>query len=236
MRRASAQPRFFAAMAAVLLIIVLIGFAPTLYLRAFFDVRSIGVVLALHGCVMTAWYVLLFIQTMFVAADRVDLHRRLGAVGAFLAIGIVALGIVAHAEVVSRSVDSSDATVLASLSALVWIDTVALVAFCLCVALALLFRKNSAVHKRLMLLASISTVGPALARIAGWSSLEVMRSAFVPGVTFALLIALVAYDLIGRRRGRLVSILGASLVFTMFTVAIAASVTPFGLALTRSLG
>jgi hypothetical protein len=222
-------------MAGLLLAIVLVGFAPTLYLRAFFEVPRTDLLLLMHGCVMTAWYVLFFAQTTLVAAERIDLHRRLGVVGAVVAIAVVAVGILAHAGLMPR-VASSDATQLAAISALVWIDAAALVAFSVCVTLAFLLRRNASAHKRLMVLASIATVGPALARIASWSSLEGMRSGFVPGVSLALLVALVAYDLAGRRRGRLVSLLGALVVFTMFAAAIAISGTPVGLAFTRSLG
>jgi hypothetical protein len=62
-----------------------------------------------------------------------------------------------------------------------------------------------------------------------------MRQGFVPGATLALLMALVVYDLIGRRPGRLVSILGALFVFAAFTTAIMVSGTPFGLDFARAL-
>ena len=37
--------------------------------------------LHVHGAVFSAWIVLLIVQVSLVAADRVDLHRRLGLMG-----------------------------------------------------------------------------------------------------------------------------------------------------------
>jgi hypothetical protein len=75
--RAARQGRFFLSMSAVMLCIVLVGFAPTFYLRAFFDVRPIPIYLYVHGAVLTGWFIWLLVQTSLVSARRVDLHRRL---------------------------------------------------------------------------------------------------------------------------------------------------------------
>jgi hypothetical protein len=45
-----------------------------------------------HGTVFTLWIVLLIFQTGFVAANRRDIHRRLGVMGVGIAALMVALG------------------------------------------------------------------------------------------------------------------------------------------------
>jgi len=72
-------------MAAVLLAIVLIGFSPTFYLRAWLatedlpqGLQALPVYLNVHGAIVTAWFLLFFTQTVLVASQRVDIHRRLG--------------------------------------------------------------------------------------------------------------------------------------------------------------
>src|SRR5215467_10641178 len=74
----SVRSRFYLGMSSALLLIVLAGFAPTLYLRAFFAVPVIPASVWVHGLVLTAWFVAFFLQTALVAVRRTDLHRRLG--------------------------------------------------------------------------------------------------------------------------------------------------------------
>ena len=64
--------------------IVLIGFSPTFYLRAFFDVPAIPLYVYAHGVAMTAWFIWFCVQTTAAYSGRVALHRRLGAIGGFL--------------------------------------------------------------------------------------------------------------------------------------------------------
>src|SRR5262245_40462685 len=82
--------RFYVGMPSALLLIVLAGFTPTLYLRAFFNVPAIPVSVFVHGLVLTAWFVAFFLQTAFVAAHRTDLHRRVGWVGGGLGVAVLA--------------------------------------------------------------------------------------------------------------------------------------------------
>ena len=89
--------RFFLAMSIVLLVIVLTGFAPTLYLRAFFDVPPIPAWVYLHGAILTGWFVLLCLQSSLAVTGRIGTHRRLGVAGAVLGGAVIAanLGVLA---------------------------------------------------------------------------------------------------------------------------------------------
>src|SRR6185436_12010738 len=58
---------FFVCMAALLLATVLVGFAPSFYLRAYFGAPPLPTYLQLHGVVLTAWFLLFFVQTSLVA-------------------------------------------------------------------------------------------------------------------------------------------------------------------------
>lgn len=75
------RSKFFLVMSGVLLATVLIGFSPTLYLRAYFEPREIPSYLYVHGTVLTAWFLLFLVQTSLVASIRTDVHRRLAACG-----------------------------------------------------------------------------------------------------------------------------------------------------------
>ena len=66
------------------------------------------------------------------------------------------------------------------------------------VALALRLRRNIEAHKRLMLLACVSIMGPAVGRLPGVFALRLPPLVF--GLTFSFLFAGIAYDLATRRR------------------------------------
>jgi hypothetical protein len=83
------RSRFFVGMSIVLLLIVLVGFSRTFYLRAFFDVPPIPPHVYVHGAILTAWFALFCLQTSLVAGGRSDLHQRLGVVGVGLGIAVI---------------------------------------------------------------------------------------------------------------------------------------------------
>ena len=75
------HPRFFPILSALLIVFVFLGFAPTYYMRPA-NAGAIPTYLHIHGGAMTAWYVLLLLQTTLIAMRRRAVHRRLGVAGA----------------------------------------------------------------------------------------------------------------------------------------------------------
>ena len=76
-----ARSKFFFGMSIVLLLLILSGFAPTLYLRAFFDVPPIPSHLYLHGSILTGWFVWMVVQTSLVQTGPRSGRSRLGRRG-----------------------------------------------------------------------------------------------------------------------------------------------------------
>ena len=77
--------RFYTWFVVCAFLIIFAGFARTFYLRPVFQTKGLPLLLQLHGFLFTAWFVLFFVQARLVARHRVDLHRKLGVVGAVLA-------------------------------------------------------------------------------------------------------------------------------------------------------
>ena len=243
------RSKFFLGMSIVLLVFVLSGFAPTLYLRAFFDVPPIPGTLYLHGGLLTGWFVWLVVQTSLVQTAQTATHRRLGVVGIVWAAAVVAGGLLATLNMVAHAVadgidlnaDISDAmpyvgvsgfTVAAFLSNLVWANIASVGAFAILVTSAVLLRGRPQAHKRLMLIASITIIGPALARISRWLPFE---GPFVLVVMLSLLAALVVHDLLTTKRVHPATLIGGALSILLGGVFTGVMVSSFGLALTRSL-
>ena len=160
--RAHARSGYFWAAVAVILIAVT-GFGRSYYFRPIFGRPSLPLLLHIHGLIMSLWCVLFFAQTWLVQARRVDLHRRLGLFGGALAILVVLLG--AYVTVLAFEREAHQ-HVIGPFHYLLGINFVNLFLFAGLVTLGLLLRKRPEFHKRLMLLATVSMLAPAVARIA----------------------------------------------------------------------
>lgn len=105
-RRTIARNPFFAMMSGVILLLVLSGFTPTLYLRPLFKPRPIPGYLFLPCIVLTPWFVWFCVQSVLVQSGRTALHRRVGIAGGVLAAVVPFAGLLATAGSVGRVVAS----------------------------------------------------------------------------------------------------------------------------------
>lgn len=182
---------FFVCMASALLVIVAVGFAKSFYLRNIIYNRhavnsTLPVYIVLHGVALTSWFLLFLGQTLLVASGRVRLHRSLGIAGATLAAVVFTLSMF----VVVRSVARETSIVVLG-------DMALLLLFAILVAGSVWFRRKPDVHKRLMTIASISIVAPAIAR---WPGAQSMLPISVVAPQLFLYTALILYDVVSRRR------------------------------------
>ena len=198
-------------LAAILIpLIVLLGFARTYYLKPFFNTPDIpGWIVHLHGIVMTAWVVLFVTQISLVATRRTKVHQRLGILGAVLAALVVIVGVSTALFSAARgSLPGQD-----GLRFLV-IPLGDMLIFAILIALALYYRRKLDVHKRLMLLAAINILTPAIARIPVGFIINGGPLAFF-GLTDLILIACVAFDTFKHRRLHPVFLWGSIFVIVM---------------------
>jgi hypothetical protein len=151
---------FWASLACALIAIT--GFSRSYYLKFLFVRPELPALLHVHGAIMSAWCVLFIVQTYFVATHQVPLHRRLGIIGAFLAILVVVAGTYLTVEATAREVRDH---VVRQFHFLFGLNLVNLVDFSIFVATALALRARPQFHKRLMLLATVTLLAPAVARI-----------------------------------------------------------------------
>jgi len=156
---------FFGGMAVALLITVFAGFSPTYYLRGTFGAPELTPSLLAHGSAFSAWMVLLVVQTSLVAANRTDIHRRLGVAGAGLGVLMMVLGAYVAISRVAAGVTVSPpgVTPLQGLA----LPLATMVVFPVLLGSALWFRKRSDIHKRLVLIATLDLVTAAVGRLPG---------------------------------------------------------------------
>jgi uncharacterized membrane protein YozB (DUF420 family) len=154
--------RFFTGMAIAAAVTAFIGFAPSYYLSGAFGGRPLTTLVHVHGAVATAWMLLFLTQTSLIAARRTDLHRRLGVAGALLAVLLLVVGYLTAVEAARRGVTPPGGPPPLAFLA---VPLGTLVVFAILVGTGLAQRRRSETHKRLMLLATISIMTPAIARM-----------------------------------------------------------------------
>jgi len=176
--------------------IVFAGFAPTFYLKTFFGTPELSTLKHVHGLIFSSWIALFVTQTWLVANDRRDIHRVLGVAGALLVVVMSVVGYLLAVDSGRRGFTPDVHVTPLSFMAIPLFDLGVFVAL---VAWALLLRQRSDWHKRLMLLATLSLLPPALARIAmQFPPAPVMPIAF--GGSALIVIAVVIIDSVAQRR------------------------------------
>lgn len=165
------------------------GFARTYYLKFAFDVPELSGLVHLHGVIMTLWVALLILQSRLISARRVDLHRRLGAAGAALAVLVVVIGV---ATAISSARQASGSTQPAP--EVLAVPLFDMVVFSILSGAALLFRRKADVHGRLMLLATLSLLVAPLARPLILTVPDDLVLPFAFGLMDLLILACIAYD------------------------------------------
>jgi hypothetical protein len=234
------RSRFFVGMSIVLLLIVLVGFARTFYLRAFFDVPAVPLHVYLHGGVLTAWFVWFCVQSSLVAAGRSDLHRRLGIVGALIGAAVI----VANVTVLTamgprlRALLEHGPFDPAFIVAAIWGDFGSTVAFAALLSCGLWYRHRPQIHRRLMLLASVSIVGQALGRIATWplfAGIPNLAPILSVGALVFFIGGLAIYDFTTTRRVHPATMLGGAFRVVVWSGSIVLAASEFGRAVVHAL-
>jgi hypothetical protein len=189
------ERRFYAWGAAVIALTAFGGFARTYYLKGAFDTQPLTSLVQVHAALMTAFVILFVTQTRLIATGRTGLHRRLGAFGAALIALIAVVGTLTAIESARRGVTIGDMSPLVFL--VLPLGTVFV--FVILAGAAIYYRRRSDIHKRLMLLATLSILTPAIARIP-WAPFRAMGPPLFIGLTDVLVLAFVAWDTARNRR------------------------------------
>ena len=147
---------FFPAMTFLMLGIVLTGFAKTYFLAGMMRAKLPNKLVHIHGFVFVLWIFLLVIQAMLVASHKVKWHMRLGVFSLILLPSMFILGILTLFDFVRRTAEDPLLVLIGDL------ETIAI--FVALASWGLLVRRDTTSHKRLMILATMTIMGPAISR------------------------------------------------------------------------
>ncbi len=199
--RNRADDIFFTSMALLALGAVVAGFGHAYFFAGMIAAKLASPLVHIHAAILTGWIAVQAAQPLLVSAGRVDLHQKLGLLGMALAAAVPAMGVLAVIGEVRRLVHESVEGDLVFVIA-------AAADFAVLAFLGLRERmKDLSAHKRLMLLATISILGPPIGR------LPFTASDLGYYGTFAVFLALpVAFDLVTLRRLHRATLWGVVLI------------------------
>lgn len=164
---------YFTGMAIVMLAVSVAGFMPAIAHPATRR-APLSLLAAAHGIVFFAWLLLFLAQSLLAATGRVRWHRRLGLTSVVLLALIVPLSFETTAAMVRRGFDLSGDqhagyppprgldVYTASIFNFGFLLVFAIVAIA-----AICYRRRPEIHKRLMLFANITLMGPPITHLIG---------------------------------------------------------------------
>ena len=159
---ANVRSRFHAYAAFALATTIILGFGRTYYFKYWFDTPPLTQLLHFHAIVFTGWLALHYTQARLIAAHRVSTHKRLGIATAIYGYGMFALGVYT-AIVIARTGEPINGIPALPFLA---VPIITILVFAGFLTAALAMRRRADWHKRFMLLATISLLAPAAARIS----------------------------------------------------------------------
>ena len=156
-----AARRFYFIMAFVALAVAVLGFVPTYFMPLASGTFSAPAIVHIHGLFFFGWTLFFCMQTWFVYAGRTPSHREWGMAGIALVTAMVfSVFIAAGAMIHLRTAAGYGTQALA----FAWVQVGGMLFFGGTVAAAIANVRQPEVHKRLMLLATLSLLDAPIAR------------------------------------------------------------------------
>ena len=225
----SGDERFFLRAAIVMTITIVSGFSLQ-YLMGRSTFAS-PVRVHLHAFFFMGWVAIYLAQNFFVASDRMDLHRRLGWIGAVWIVPMVVMGCVVTAAMVRNG---HVPFFFRPLQFLVF-DPLTVLAFAGLTVAAIRLRRRTEWHRRLHFCAMSMLLAPAFGRLLPLPLLQPW--AWEVSFAASLMFPIVGASLDVRRNGRLHPAWGWGLATMIGTFVVIEAITysPLGLSLYRGV-
>ena len=217
---------FYLGMSLVMAAVIIAGFSQTVP-GDFTDTPALPFLLHVHGAVFTLWVLLFVAQPAFITRGSRELHKRVGWIGAILAGMMVIMGVAATLFAIRYGFVPS----FFPRPIFLVMNIMGILVFGGLVGFGVALRRKAEWHKRLMLCATVSILGPGLGRLLPMGSF----GAFAPLVMFGV-IALFAfagpvYDRFTRGRVHKAYVWGVSAILLSMVLIAPIAFSPPALAL-----
>lgn len=204
--------------------LVFAGFARTYYLKGYFGTPALPSLLVhVHGLLMTAWVLLFACQVWLIRSSNVALHMKTGIAGVVLAVVVVVVGFFTAISAAKNGSASTPPNIppLVFL-AVPMFDLLMLV---ILFGAAIYYRGTPANHKRLMFLAIIDLLPPALGRIP-IPALQATGPLFFFGFPTLLILSALVYDRRYKGVWNRAFVIGAVLLIASYPIRVLVAWTP----------
>jgi hypothetical protein len=188
--------RFYLFIAVLTAAIVFAGFARTFFLNGLFAKLHLPSLFILHGIVFSSWLVILVTQSALVSARQIRIHQKLGYASIAVVVAMFTLGWIMSVQAAQRGFTPPGGPPPLSFLAF---QIFGLVLFTGMVGAGYLLRNRPETHKRLMIVATVTILTPALARIFLLFNTKLIIFKAL-GVQLAILLICMAYDFFARKR------------------------------------
>ncbi len=204
---------FFGALGVWFLVVTMVGFSPTFYLRP--PGNSLASYIVVHGALATVWVLFFTLQAGLISARQRKLHRVLGLLSLPLCLAVVATGTLVAFRAVAWRADGILGTAL---------NVATMVALVVLVALGVFDRQRPDRHKRFMATALMIFVSPAVSR---WGHNGLIPEAAVFLLVLLPWFAMLAYDFLSRGSFHRVTLISKPAALALHLVAgLAAGTAP----------
>ena len=183
-----------------MVVIIVVGFWPTYFQPLLAGTLALKPIVEIHAVVYLGWMILFVTQTLLVLNRRVNWHRKLGWFP--VAYAALMIAVVLTALVIRFSNLHAAGEVREAHRSLI-ISSVDLLLFGGFLTAAVIYRKQSQIHKRLIIVATVVLMGPAAGRMT-----------FLPAIPFIMVVMVspiligMAFDFATRRRVHAVYVIG----------------------------
>lgn len=157
-----ADSRFYRGMAGICAFVAVGGFSLTYIGPLLTGSFSGGAILHLHGLLAFAWMALFVVQATLISSGRTQSHRTVGILGVALATALVFTAVSTGLQGMQNGMDAGYP---AAAREQLYVPINQAFLFSLMVIGAVAYRQRSDCHKRFMLLATITLLPPATARV-----------------------------------------------------------------------
>jgi hypothetical protein len=216
---------YFLGFTAIFALLVVWGFSRTFFIPVARGTYSRPLVVHIHGALFFGWTILLFTQAWLAATRRLQLHRKIGSIAAWLVIPMLLMGTVVAWRDTIHDFYAGDGDAALSFF---YGELADLTMFGLLAGGAMLIRSKPEFHKRWVILGSLGLLGAAIGRI---SSLQTYGMFIVNG----LAVSVALYDLASRRAIHAATWSGLAVLFVIGLTEVPIGNTPGWISLAHHL-
>jgi hypothetical protein len=206
----AASHRFYIGISLLIAVIAAMGFWRTYFGPLLAGIVDAPTVIHVHAAVYSGWVALFAVQVMFAATGQLALHKKLGAVGIWYGIALIAVGLI---TAFSQFEDRVEAGRIEEAQTRLLGPVTDMIVFPIFFGAAVWYRRNPELHKRLMLVATTTLLVAAAMRMSFMGEPLPRPTRIV--IWFSPILFGIAYDLIAKRMIHPVYVLGLAALYLL---------------------